>query len=509
MCQEPNHVPLRCNEVEKQDQEEERKKIEERLSEAMMRECWKCKVKYFKEEGCNKMTCPRPGCGAKMCYLCKAQVTDYTHFYGQGGVPDKKRTCPLWTDNKKLHEQEVAKEAAKAKEELKRKNIQLVHDPTAGLAEPAEGGNVGGNVAPDVGDVIAPGVPREILVRQQRQIEDMILHRGQGRVPPPGMPWIGGLQGGPVQIHGAPGMRDVVMEQMHEVIRMREQQRANMRLLRQREQQALRAFERANRVMAAPPAPVANPQAPLPPAPFQVFGNPQAVPEPLPFLDLVENHGRNIHIVQQQRMPFMAGPVHQVQQPFAPQPPRMVPAPPPVQPLHQQPLPPRHMQGLPPAREQQVVRQQLPGQDHFARYQNIRQRQLTEAQRERERRNRDEAMMRLRRNRDEVLRRQRRFREHGERRHERHERREEERQIQEADRRERMAQLARANSGPRVQRMRAGEVRVERVPNTFQEAVQEARPRPVTPGQEEAAQVQRDGGEQRDRDFNFQVILDM
>jgi len=107
LCQEPNHVPLRCNEVEKQDQEEERKKIEERLSEAMMRECWKCKVKYFKEEGCNKMTCPRPGCGAKMCYLCKAQVTDYTHFYGQGGAPDKKRTCPLWTDNKKLHEQEV------------------------------------------------------------------------------------------------------------------------------------------------------------------------------------------------------------------------------------------------------------------------------------------------------------------------------------------------------------------------------------------------------------------
>ena len=177
------------------------------------------------------------------------------------------------------------------------------------------------------------------------------------------------------------------------------------------------------------------------------------------------------------------------------------------------------MQGLPPAAgvqrdQQQMGRQQLPGQDHFARYQNIRQRQMTEAQRERERRNRDEAMMRLRRNRDEVLRRQRRSRERFDERHRerRHERNEAERQVQEADRRDRMAQLARANSGPRVQRMRAGEVRVERVPNTFQEApqgAQEARPRPVTPGQEEAAQVQRDGGEQRDRDFNFQVILDM
>ena len=135
LCQEPNHVPLRCDEVK--DGETERKRIEEQLSEAMMRECWKCKVKYFKLEGCNKMTCPRPGCGAKMCYLCKQPVKDYTHFYGQGGAPDKTRTCPLWTDTKKLHEEEVAKAAAKAKEELKKKNIQLKHDPTAGAAMPA------------------------------------------------------------------------------------------------------------------------------------------------------------------------------------------------------------------------------------------------------------------------------------------------------------------------------------------------------------------------------------
>merc|ERR1719318_1631074 len=85
LCKEPSHVPLRCDEVEKKDEEEARKKIEEQLSEAMIRECWKCKAKYFKEEGCNKMTCPKPNCGAKMCYLCKQPVKDYTHFYGQGG----------------------------------------------------------------------------------------------------------------------------------------------------------------------------------------------------------------------------------------------------------------------------------------------------------------------------------------------------------------------------------------------------------------------------------------
>ena len=110
----------------------EEERIEEQLTEAMMRECWKCKVKFY-------MACPRPGCGAMMCYLCKQPVKDYTHFYGQGGAPDNTRRCPLWTDNKKLHEQEVAEAAEKAKEELKKKNIQLKHDPTAGVALPAGG----------------------------------------------------------------------------------------------------------------------------------------------------------------------------------------------------------------------------------------------------------------------------------------------------------------------------------------------------------------------------------
>ena len=84
------------------------------------------------------MACPRPGCGAKMCYLCKQPVKDYTHFYGQGGEPDKAKgkVCPLWTDVKKLHAEEVAKAAAKAMEELKEKNIELENDPTVGVLPP-------------------------------------------------------------------------------------------------------------------------------------------------------------------------------------------------------------------------------------------------------------------------------------------------------------------------------------------------------------------------------------
>ena len=43
LCKESNHVPLRCDEVEKT--EGTRKEIEEKLTEAMIRECWKCNKK--------------------------------------------------------------------------------------------------------------------------------------------------------------------------------------------------------------------------------------------------------------------------------------------------------------------------------------------------------------------------------------------------------------------------------------------------------------------------------
>ena len=43
LCKESNHVPLKCEEVEKT--EGARKEIEEKLTEAMIRECWKCSKK--------------------------------------------------------------------------------------------------------------------------------------------------------------------------------------------------------------------------------------------------------------------------------------------------------------------------------------------------------------------------------------------------------------------------------------------------------------------------------
>ena len=76
-CQEPNHVPLRCDEIEKESEKSMRAYIEKRMSEAMIRQCWKCKKSFYKVEGCNKMTCV---CGASMCYICRKPIKDYDHF---------------------------------------------------------------------------------------------------------------------------------------------------------------------------------------------------------------------------------------------------------------------------------------------------------------------------------------------------------------------------------------------------------------------------------------------
>ncbi|XP_064624120.1 uncharacterized protein LOC135485687 [Lineus longissimus] len=110
LCQEPNHIPLKCEEVEKQGQTNMRTYIENKISEAMIRTCWKCKKRFYKIEGCNKMRC---SCGATMCYVCRAPNIDYDHF----GNPHDKNACPPQTDIYELHRKEMEKAGLLAKKE--------------------------------------------------------------------------------------------------------------------------------------------------------------------------------------------------------------------------------------------------------------------------------------------------------------------------------------------------------------------------------------------------------
>ncbi|XP_066260335.1 uncharacterized protein [Euwallacea similis] len=126
LCKEPSHVPLRCDEVEKDEAVKARTYIENKMTEALIRECWKCGAKFIKEEGCNKMTC---SCGAMMCYVCRKPVTDYKHFNGQGG--DRHDLCPLYTENAFVNEKNVLKAAEEAKKQVD--PAQLKNDPTADL----------------------------------------------------------------------------------------------------------------------------------------------------------------------------------------------------------------------------------------------------------------------------------------------------------------------------------------------------------------------------------------
>ncbi|CAG0883282.1 unnamed protein product [Darwinula stevensoni] len=67
-CKEPNHIPLSCDEVEKEEEVKARTYLENEMSESMIRECYKCRKRFIKAGGCNTIHC---SCGAEMCYNCK------------------------------------------------------------------------------------------------------------------------------------------------------------------------------------------------------------------------------------------------------------------------------------------------------------------------------------------------------------------------------------------------------------------------------------------------------
>nr|XP_045585019.1 uncharacterized protein LOC123747070 [Procambarus clarkii] len=127
LCKDVSHIPYRCSEIEKEDQKDARTVLENRMAEAMIRECPKCMKRFIIEAGCNRMVCP---CGSVMCYLCKTILgNDYNHFEQRQVASNK---CPLWSNPTELHTTEVREAAVKAKLEMN-PSITLLHDPTADI----------------------------------------------------------------------------------------------------------------------------------------------------------------------------------------------------------------------------------------------------------------------------------------------------------------------------------------------------------------------------------------
>ncbi|EEP75531.1 predicted protein [Uncinocarpus reesii 1704] len=122
-CKLESHIPRTCEEARKDKNVPLRHKIEEAMSEAVIRICpnSKCKTPIIKEDGCNKLYCSK--CGIVMCYICKTDITvaGYNHFATRGGA------CPLHDNDQidRRHYREAVKAQAAATAEVLKANPTL------------------------------------------------------------------------------------------------------------------------------------------------------------------------------------------------------------------------------------------------------------------------------------------------------------------------------------------------------------------------------------------------
>ncbi|KAI0665506.1 hypothetical protein C8Q78DRAFT_986254 [Trametes maxima] len=148
-CKKPDHLPRSCQEVADEKKLDVRHAIEEAMTQALMRNCPKCKKAFIKEAGCNKMSCPN--CMALSCYVCRKLITGYDHFanpppYTAKTNPNK---CPLWDASVEgRHSDEVTAAAKQAVEDFKRAHPELdekdlavdLPPPPPAAAGPSRGG---------------------------------------------------------------------------------------------------------------------------------------------------------------------------------------------------------------------------------------------------------------------------------------------------------------------------------------------------------------------------------
>ena len=80
--------------------------IQEISTSALTHTCPSCKIKFFKEDGCNNIKCPK--CSTNSCYVCgmKIEFIDYrggTYYHFKGhAFARPNATCPLWNNHDNL-----------------------------------------------------------------------------------------------------------------------------------------------------------------------------------------------------------------------------------------------------------------------------------------------------------------------------------------------------------------------------------------------------------------------
>ena len=114
-CGQAGHKGMSCEEFAGLDKN---RLVEDKMSEAVIRTCPRCDARFMKEEGCNKMECPR--CHTWICYLCRKEIpkdVGYAHFWRYPGPcpPDR---CPLWVRNDTLHRIEAVQAQERTQSDL-------------------------------------------------------------------------------------------------------------------------------------------------------------------------------------------------------------------------------------------------------------------------------------------------------------------------------------------------------------------------------------------------------
>ncbi|KAL5525503.1 hypothetical protein ACEPAG_6839 [Sanghuangporus baumii] len=128
-CKKADHLPKSCKEAEEDTGLNARHKVEEAMTEALMRNCPRCKKAFIKESGCNKMTCPN--CRTLSCYICRQIIKGYDHFDQRhpantnGQSSTSKQKCQLWDPVEQRHNQEVAAARERAIKEVESANPEI------------------------------------------------------------------------------------------------------------------------------------------------------------------------------------------------------------------------------------------------------------------------------------------------------------------------------------------------------------------------------------------------
>ena len=135
-CGDDYHPDIRCDQVESKKESSGRTKVEEAMTNALVRTCPRpmCRRKFLKESGCNKMTC---SCGALVCYVCNQEIpasVAYKHFCQTPHCNHSKcNKCPLYVDTTAADKTKVANAARKAARSV-RKSVKV--DVNAMLKDP-------------------------------------------------------------------------------------------------------------------------------------------------------------------------------------------------------------------------------------------------------------------------------------------------------------------------------------------------------------------------------------